>query len=88
MNPCYGHASHFRHVLGRDESFLIKEGAKDYMLPSVDRWENLKINAALEEIANATTKTSSQPDRNLIIHVDDFLLTGSSRKSSINSRTK
>ncbi|KAJ0294632.1 hypothetical protein CBS470a_000540 [Colletotrichum nupharicola] len=56
-----------------DELQKIKEGAKDYMLPSVDRWENLKINAALEEIANATTKTSSQPDRNLIIHVDDFV---------------
>ncbi|KAJ0387388.1 hypothetical protein COL922a_002434 [Colletotrichum nupharicola] len=56
-----------------DELQKIKEGAKDYMLPSVNRWENLKINAALEEIANATTKTSSQPDRNLIIHVDDFV---------------
>ncbi|KAK1506116.1 Mus7/MMS22 family protein [Colletotrichum tamarilloi] len=51
----------------------IKEGPKDYILPSVDRWENLKINAVLEEIANSATKMTSKPDRNLIIHVDDFV---------------
>ncbi|GJC82258.1 hypothetical protein ColLi_05096 [Colletotrichum liriopes] len=51
----------------------IREGPKDYILPSVDRWENLKINAVLEEIANSTSKMSSQPDRSLIIHVDDFV---------------
>ncbi|WQF81326.1 Putative AAA+ ATPase domain, ATPase, AAA-type, core, AAA ATPase, AAA+ lid domain-containing protein [Colletotrichum destructivum] len=51
----------------------IKEGAKDYVLPSVDRWENLKINAVLEEIAHSASKMTSQPDRSLIIHVDDFV---------------
>ncbi|WYZ37567.1 hypothetical protein EsH8_II_001073 [Colletotrichum jinshuiense] len=51
----------------------IKEGAKDYILPSFDRWENLKINAVLEEIANSATKMTSQSDRNLLIHVDDFV---------------
>ncbi|OLN80957.1 Protein MSP1-like protein 2 [Colletotrichum chlorophyti] len=50
----------------------IRDGAKDYILPSVDRWENLKINAVLEEIANSASKIS-QPGRSLIIHVDDFV---------------
>ncbi|TEA22725.1 Protein MSP1 [Colletotrichum sidae] len=56
-----------------EELQKIKDGAKDYVLPSVDRWENLKINAVLEEIANTATKLSTQPGRSLIIHVDDFV---------------
>ncbi|KAL0940651.1 mitochondrial AAA ATPase [Colletotrichum truncatum] len=56
-----------------DELQKIKDGAKDYVLPSVDRWENLKINAVLEEVANSATRMTLQPDRSLIIHVDDFV---------------
>ncbi|KAF6821362.1 Mus7/MMS22 family protein (ATPase) [Colletotrichum sojae] len=56
-----------------EELQKIKDGAKDYVLPSVDRWENLKINAVLDEIANLASRTSSQPDRGLIIHVDNFV---------------
>ncbi|TDZ25360.1 Protein MSP1 [Colletotrichum orbiculare MAFF 240422] len=56
-----------------EELQKIKDGAKDYVLPSVDRWENLKINAVLEGIADTATKLSTQPGRSLIIHVDDFV---------------
>ncbi|KAF9878530.1 ATPase [Colletotrichum karsti] len=56
-----------------EELQKIREGSKDYVLPSVDRWENLKINAILEEIVNVTSKISSHPDRNLIIHISDFV---------------
>ncbi|MBE3110399.1 MAG: ATP-binding protein, partial [Acidobacteria bacterium] len=54
----------------------IRDNAKDYVLPSVDRWENLKINAALEGMINAALEKSPSPGRKLIIQVDDFVELG------------
>ncbi|SPO05648.1 uncharacterized protein DNG_08335 [Cephalotrichum gorgonifer] len=55
----------------------IRDNAKDYILPSLDRWENLKITAALEGIIHAAQeKTPESANRKLIIHVDDFVELG------------
>ncbi|KAL2755826.1 hypothetical protein ACRALDRAFT_2027497 [Sodiomyces alcalophilus JCM 7366] len=56
-----------------EELQKIREDAKDYVLPSVDRWENLKINAALEGMIHAAMAKSSDPSRPLIVHVDNFV---------------
>ena len=53
----------------------IRDNAKDYVLPSIDRWENLKINAALEGMINAALEKSPTP-RKLIVQVDDFVELG------------
>lgn len=54
----------------------IRDNAKEYVLPSVDRWENLKINAALEGIIHAAQEKSGDPSRKLIVQVDDFVELG------------
>ena len=57
----------------------IKENLDDYVLPSLDRWESLKIKAVLETIMDAASIKSSakvgpnSSPRKLIIHVDDFV---------------
>jgi SpoVK/Ycf46/Vps4 family AAA+-type ATPase len=52
----------------------IKGSAKEYMLSSVDKWDNLKINAVLEEIVRAAElKAPTRRPTNLIIHVHDFV---------------
>ncbi|PKS12242.1 hypothetical protein jhhlp_001542 [Lomentospora prolificans] len=55
----------------------IRDNAKDYLLPSVDRWENLKINGALEGIIRAAEAKSKDPrNQKLIIQIDDFVELG------------
>ncbi|KAL2112065.1 hypothetical protein VUR80DRAFT_8640 [Thermomyces stellatus] len=67
--------SDYKDPLDRELS-KIRDNAKDYVLPSVDRWENLKINAALEGIINAALGKSASSDRKLIVQVDDFVELG------------
>lgn len=64
--------SDYKDPLDRELS-KIRDNAKDYVLPSIDRWENLKINAALEGMIKAAMEKS---DRKLIIQVDDFVELG------------
>ena len=55
----------------------IRDNAKDYLLPSVDRWENLKINGALEGIIRAAEAKSADPrNQKLIVQIDDFVELG------------
>ncbi|KAH6678943.1 ATPase family AAA domain-containing protein 1-B [Plectosphaerella plurivora] len=56
-----------------EELQRIKGSAKDYLLPSVDKWENLKINAALEQIVQAAVNKTDDPTRPLIIQIDNFI---------------
>lgn len=55
----------------------IRDNARDYILPSVDRWENLKINVALQSIIRAAETESKDPrNQKLIIQIDDFVELG------------
>jgi hypothetical protein len=56
-----------------EELQRIKGGARDYVLPSVDKWENLKINAALEQIVQAAVNKTDDATRPLIIQIDNFI---------------
>lgn len=56
-----------------EELQKIKEGSRDYLLPSVDRWENLKINAALERIIQAAVEKSTGDSNALLIQIDNFV---------------
>jgi ATP-dependent 26S proteasome regulatory subunit len=47
----------------------IKDDPMDYELPSTDKWEDLKIDKALESIVRDAMGTQ----RPLIVHVDDFV---------------
>ncbi|CRK11869.1 hypothetical protein BN1708_002309 [Verticillium longisporum] len=68
----HGSGSAYKSPL-EEELQKIKEGAKDYVLPSVDRWENLKINAALDHMVQAAIAKSTEAQQPLIIHVDNFV---------------
>ncbi|RXG46288.1 hypothetical protein VDGE_10020 [Verticillium dahliae] len=68
----HGSGSAYKSPL-EEELQKIKEGAKDYVLPSVDRWENLKINAALDHMVQAAIAKSTEAQQPLIIHVDNYV---------------
>ncbi|EEY17302.1 spastin [Verticillium alfalfae VaMs.102] len=68
----HGSGSAYKSPL-EEELQKIKEGARDYVLPSVDRWENLKINAALDHMVQAAIAKSSEAQQPLIIHVDNYV---------------
>ena len=58
----------------------IKDNPKDYVLPSMDRWQNLKIDKALEGIIRGAKPWISRPTgatssavRGLVVHLDDIV---------------
>ncbi|KAM0328463.1 hypothetical protein ACHAQA_004870 [Verticillium albo-atrum] len=68
----HGSGSSYKSPL-EEELQKIKEGAKEYVLPSVDRWENLKINAALDQMVHAALAKSPDVQRPLIVHIDNYV---------------